>query len=100
MNKTQEIKLEMLKRDFLNDFNRNGNHEIKQFEVTDLDKVVMVFIEVGLIGDEGTMASILCRNTAMFNIGQRGALRHYNKATRNFKKTSTLLGACLDYEGK
>lgn len=59
----------------------NGRHEVKEFEVTDFkddgDDDVMVFIEVGMPNDEGTMAELICRDRYRFFIGKRGGLYRY-----------------------
>lgn len=57
-----------------------SDYEFKQFEVKETDYgVVWVSTEVGLKGDEGTMASWLARTHRHIGIGKRGGLFAYGK---------------------
>lgn len=57
-----------------------ASYEIKVFEVNQLDDCPLVFltIETGRIGDEGTMASCLCRDRRLIAIGVNGGCRLLN----------------------
>lgn len=58
-----------------------GHYEVKQLEVTSFDdgEDVMVFVEIGLPNDEGTLAECLCREAYRFFIGKRGGLFRYGE---------------------
>ena len=55
-------------------------YEYKRFEVTEHGAFVCVISEVGLIGDEGTAASILCRTRRQIHISKRGGTKLMNAA--------------------
>lgn len=53
-----------------------AGYEIKQFDVRETDHgTVSVYVSVGLIGDEGTVAEVIGRDTALIFIGPRGGTR-------------------------
>lgn len=58
-----------------------GDYEFKRIEVTKPEDHRHVFLltEVGLKGDEGTLASVFARTTRHYMIGPRGGLRGYEK---------------------
>ena len=49
--------------------------EVKVFEVRQHGGFVSVYVEVGRIGDEGTLASVFCRYRGHFFIGRRGKIQ-------------------------
>lgn len=53
-----------------------SKHEIKDFDVSIKDHgIALVWIDFGRIGDEGTMASIFCREHFSFMVAKSGACR-------------------------
>lgn len=52
----------------------SSRQEWKTFEATEYSHFVVIFAERGLVGDEGTMAEIVCRDTGRFVIGTRGRI--------------------------
>ena len=60
------------------DFYSSDDYEIKEFEVTDYDSFVSVYIVTGMINDEGTMAACLCRKYRHGFIGKKGGLSYMN----------------------
>ena len=56
-----------------------SGYEFKRIEVTKPEEHRHVFLltEVGLKGDEGTLASVFARTTRHYMIGPRGGLRGY-----------------------
>lgn len=72
-------------------------YEVKKFEVNPISpeqkrSIYSVVIEVGLKGDEGTTASIYCRNRNHFFIGRRGKIEvvkeKHRKGTSISKRVS------------
>ena len=56
---------------------RNADkYEIKTFEVEENKYSVSVYVVVGLKEDEGTLAEVFCRDTALLFIGPRGGIRY------------------------
>jgi hypothetical protein len=55
-----------------------GRYVIKQEIISDLGFAISYAIEVGLLNDEGTLASLICNTYKHFFIGKRGGvtLRH------------------------
>lgn len=51
-----------------------AKYEFKRFEVEERDGLCFLKIEIGRIGDEGTMASVLARDYRLIMIGKRGGL--------------------------
>ena len=73
-------------RDYNEDFNGLGGHEIKEYEVHRSEYgTLSVIVEEGLIGDEGTMAQIFCRNRIHVFIGIRGGITFYPWKSRSYK---------------
>lgn len=60
-----------------------ASYEIKQFEISTLPDCDLVFlvVETGLKGDEGTMASVLCRDHRHIKIGVRGGCELLNSTS-------------------
>lgn len=53
---------------------RDG-HEVKQFRLVQLGSCVSVVVEVGRKGDEGTLASVLCRTRGHFFVSRLGKIQ-------------------------
>jgi hypothetical protein len=53
-------------------------HEIKRLSITRFDgrPSVTLYVETGRIGDEGTLASIIARDTTHVAIGPRGGVKY------------------------
>ena len=64
-----------------------GDYEIKRYEVKDYKYFISVSLEVGLVGDEGTMASIFCRDRVHLFVGTRGGIK-YSYRGRNGKQVT------------
>lgn len=72
-----------------------GKYELKEFTVSENKYFVSVVAEVGMKNDEGTLASILCRNRVHLYIGQRGGMtypmtkngKHYRKRFNGYFQT-------------
>ena len=85
----------MMEQDFIYDKER---YEIKEFEVKENDYFVSVVGEVGLKGDEGTLAQIFVRERFHLFIGKKGGITYYNrKGTRkHLKKCQGLLTISIE----
>jgi hypothetical protein len=66
---------------------RPETHEFKKFEATLCEHTGYVYVisEYGMIGDEGTMASLLCRDYRHIVIGRSGGLTLLNPKDRSTK---------------
>ena len=88
LTKKQMAAIEYLRRQFA----PHENYEFKRFEIVgDEDyKKVFLLLETGLIGDEGTMASVFARARYHFSIGVRGGLESHDgkRFQRNFTRDS------------
>jgi hypothetical protein len=62
--------------------------EVKKFEVTHFPDCPLTFVvvEVGMVGDEGTMASALCRDYRHIVIGKEGGLTLMNARNKRQSK--------------
>lgn len=81
MTNEQERKIKEIEKIMINLVGHPETKEIKQKEVKETDYgVVSMYISVGEIGDEGTMAAILCRQTAHVFIGPKGGCWTYSRA--------------------
>lgn len=83
MTQLQEKAINRIKRLVESDM-YTDNQEIKTWEVTDCDSFVSLVVEYGYKGDEGTLASIICRTRAHLFIGKRGGIT-YPVTTKNGK---------------
>ena len=80
-------------------------YEIKQWDVKDNEwGTVTVYVEIGLVGDEGTAAEYLCRDRVQLFIGPRGAVkfpvykRRKDGSFHNYyKQYKGLWLACYEY---
>lgn len=75
MTKLQEKAIERIKKLVKSDM-YSDDMEIKKWEVNELDSFVSLVVEYGHIGDEGTLASIICRTRAHLFIGKRGGITY------------------------
>lgn len=53
------------------------NHEIKRCDVKQVSGDVSLVIVEGMVGDEGTMAAVICRTYSHIFIGRRGGIYVY-----------------------
>ena len=100
VSKGQERVLTKLYDNTLNELygSTKDSYELKRFNITNESGITSVVIEAGLKNDEGTLASALARNTAIFFIGKNGGLKHFDGSTNKLKPTKTWYGAFYDYE--
>ena len=76
MTKQQERKVNMIREQAENLHGKHSSeYEIKEWKVEENEFFVSVVVEVGMIGDEGTMASIICRDRLQVFIGKRGGAK-------------------------
>lgn len=88
MTNVQVAALEKLKERFLGFYGYAEEKEFKQIKTTDMtDGSVYVFLEVGYIGDEGTMQAIVCRNRLSVCIGKKGGYFNYSDSKSHYRKT-------------
>lgn len=88
MTKSQEQALNTIKK--LTEKHMKGcynNAEFKMWEVHENEYFVSVVLEVGEIGDEGTMAAIFGRDHAQLFIGKRGKITY--PVSKTFKNGKT-----------
>lgn len=86
MTKKQEMAIETLKEKFFEYFSYGApeKHEIKEFSVKESGDSMYVYIETGLIGDEGTAAELYARSNTRVFVGPRGG--YYNFRPSSGKK--------------
>ena len=76
MTSTQERMINRIRREAETMHGKySDKYEIKAFEVNDNGYSVGLFVEVGLIGDEGTAAQYLARDSVHVFIGPRGGTK-------------------------
>ena len=85
MTKAQEMAVENLKNAFFKTFSY-GHPEGREFKEVHIEyweetETVYVRLEMGLIGDEGTMATIFCRDSTTTCIGKKGGYFQYRPTT-------------------
>ena len=87
MTKQQERRIEEIREIMLNLVGYRETKEIKEETIEELFYgAVSMVIEVGTIGDEGTMAEIYCRDRAHVFIGPRGGCYTFSKARSGANK--------------
>jgi hypothetical protein len=74
---------DMIKTEF---FTCHREAELKEFDVNENEYFVSVVFEVGGKNDEGTLASIFCRERGQVFIGPRGGIT-YSVFSKKLKKT-------------
>ena len=75
MTNSQRNKINMIRKQAVNlhgDFAKN--YEIKQWEIEEYDTFISLVVEVGMIGDENTYASIYARDRLHVFIGKKGGV--------------------------
>ena len=75
MTNSQRNKINMIRKQAVNlhgDFAKN--YEFKQWEIEEYDTFISLIVEVGMIGDENTYASIYCRDRLHVFIGKKGGV--------------------------
>ena len=75
MTNSQKEKINMIRQQAVNlhgDFSKN--YEIKQWVIEEYDTFVSLVVEVGMIGDENTYASIYGRDRLHVFIGKKGGI--------------------------
>lgn len=85
MTKAQERTLNAIKREIPRfDFYSSDDYEIKEWKEWEPDckGMFMVTFETGMKGDEGTLASVLCRKHRLFWVGTRGGVYVMNSKYR------------------
>lgn len=96
MTKYQEKAIETLKNAFFKyySYGRPETREFKEIHVEEWDETGTVYVrlEVGQIGDEGTLAECFCRDTTAVCVGKRGGYFSYREFS-NKKCTLNLLEA-------
>lgn len=98
MTKTQEKMVtkikNMMEQEFFYD---KEKYEVKQFKVEETKYYVSVVGEVGLKGDEGTLAQVFGRERFHLFIGERGGITYYNKkgTNKHLKRNESLLTISL-----
>jgi len=70
----------MMEQEFFYD---KEKYEIKRFDVTETEYFVSVCGEVGLKGDEGTLAQVFGRERFQLFIGKNGGITYYNRKGTN-----------------
>ena len=75
MNTTQTNAIESIKKAMLEGvYLGTSQVELKKCEIRESSEFVSLVIEVGHVGDEGSMAEVLCRDCRQFFIGKRGGV--------------------------
>lgn len=91
MTKSQNKIIEELHRlipDF--DFYSQDGYEVKELKLDDNSDILWVTLTTGMIGDENTMAQVLCRKHRFFSVGKRGAITCYTYGSELYKQKCTL----------
>lgn len=84
MTKQQERRIAQIEEIMLNLVGHPENKEIKTKDIEELEGgIVSVVIEVGRIGDEGTLAAVFCRQSAHIFIGPRGGCSTYTRSRKD-----------------
>ena len=101
MTKEQERKVKEIEKIMMELIGHPETKEIKEEEVNEIGYgIVSMVIEVGEIGDEGTMAEVLCRQRAHIFIGPKGGCYTYSKARsgknkgKDVRYDDNALGVC------
>ena len=91
MTKEQERKIEEIRNIMLNLVGYAETKEIKEEKIEEMSfGHIYLIIEVGNIGDEGTMAQYICRDRAHVFIGPKGGCYTYSKARSGKNKGETV----------
>lgn len=76
MTREQERMVNHIREDAKERFFYSDEYEFKKWEVTETKYFVAVVFCIGMKGDEGTLASIICRDQAQLFIGKRGGVTY------------------------
>ena len=77
MTKQQEVAINNLKQSIINGlFLNKDKYEFKEFEIIEYDHFISLYFVVGMKNDEGTYASIVCRDRGQLFIGKRGGITY------------------------
>ena len=91
MTNAQERRIAQIEEIMMNLVGHPETKEIKQKEIEEItENIVSLVIEVGEIGDEGTMAAVFCRQRAHIFIGPKGGCSTYTQSRRG--------GGIINYE--
>ena len=75
MTQAQQRMVNRIRREAEN-MHSSSDYEIKEWDVQDTDwGTVIIYVEVGLVNDEGTMAQCLCRDRVQLFIGPKGGTK-------------------------
>lgn len=77
MTRQQERKIEIIRKYMNNYYGKHSDqYEEKQFELTDLEVggIVALNMTMGMKGDEGTMAAVMCRDSIHVFVGPKGGV--------------------------
>lgn len=105
MTKEQERTIERIRRYMLERYGKredNLRYEIKEEHIEELEgtNLVSYWVQNGMVNDEGTYASIICRDTVHVFIGKKGGCSTFVKARSGKNKgkmveyTDNWLGCC------
>ena len=85
MTKYQERRIAQIENIMMNLVGHPETKEIKEKSIEDLGVggIVSMVIEVGEIGDEGTLAAVFCRQRAHIFIGPKGGCYTYTTSRRD-----------------
>ena len=75
MTKSQQNKINMIKnlaKNLHGEYSKN--YEIKQWEIEEYETFISLVVEIGMIGDENTYASIYGRDRIHVFIGKKGGV--------------------------
>lgn len=76
MTKAQERAIKLIENKAKQFLFCSENWEFKEFDATDMGHFVSLTFEVGMKGDEGTLAEFMCRDRGHVWIGKRGAITY------------------------
>ena len=85
MTKQQERRIAQIEEIMMNLVGHPETKEIKEKNIEDLGHCISMVIEVGQIGDEGTLAAVFCRQRAHIFIGRKGGCSTYTRSRRDGK---------------
>lgn len=77
MTKSQQKMVERIRKDaerMTKELHKNG--EFKTWEIDENEYFVSVYVVVGGVGDEGTLAGVICRERCHLFIGKRGGVTY------------------------
>jgi hypothetical protein len=106
MTNAQSRAIERIRQEAQSTLFYGDGYEFKRWNVTENEHFAAVVLEVGMIGDEGTLAEAVCRDRAQLFVGKKGDITYpYNYYTNSGEMKFTerrykgLMKAVLDYKG-